>query len=555
MTAGGQNLVGSRTFGTLKSVGRLAAIIALGGLVLVASSCGGVSSDRPAAKPEALVLTRSIGGQPGTLDPQRAEDAFSYDVLRDLYEGLTASAPDGAVIPAGARSWRIEDAGRRYVFQLRQDARWSNGDPVTAEDFVVAFRRALDPKTAAGAADLLLAIENAPAILDGNMPAGELGVRAIDNFNLEIRLSRPVPYFPDILTNTIASPVHPNSLASNGGFAKPGETVSNGPYSLAEFSPGANLLLVRNPHYWDKARVAFDEVRYEFVPDENAEFTRFRAGELDVTNNVPEQRFRDLQAMPESGLQYRATLATFYFSLNTERGPLHAKRGLREALSLAVDRSIIAESIARAGQSPAYSLVPGNAWNYEPAAYGWRDETLATRIERARKLYAAAGYSPARPLHLRLLYNENELVEKVCIAVAAMWKESLGVQTELKQLEFKAYLAARADPSQWDVVRVGWTADYNDASTFLDTMSEGSPQNFGHWASTGYARLLASAASELDPDRRRDMLQQAESLMLSDYPLLPVYFYVARRLVQPRIAAPEINPMFRTYSKYFRPAG
>ena len=151
-----------------------------------------------------------------------------------------------------------------------------------------------------------------------------------------------------------------------------------------------------------------------------------------------------------------------------------------------------------------------------------------------------------------MLYNENELVEKVCIAIAAMWKEALGVETELVQMEFKAYLAARADPAQWDVVRVGWTADYNDASTFLDTMTRNSPQNFGHWVSADYAGLLESAAGESDPAKRRDTLQRAESLMLNDYPLLPVYYYVTRRLVQPRIAAPAINPMNRTYSKYFR---
>ena len=160
-----------------------------------------------------------------------------------------------------------------------------------------------------------------------------------------------------------------------------------------------------------------------------------------------------------------------------------------------------------------------------------------------------------QPLRLRLLYNENELVQKVCISIAAMWKEKLGVETELIQMEFKAYLAARADPAQWDVVRVGWTADYNDASTFLDTMSRDSPQNFGRWVNSEYARLLESAANEGDPTRRRDTLQQAESLMLNDYPLLPVYFYVSRRLVQPGISAPAINPMNRTYSRYFRPGG
>ncbi len=176
----------------------------------------------------------------------------------------------------------------------------------------------------------------------------------------------------------------------------------------------------------------------------------------------------------------------------------------------------------------------------------------ATFAWRARELYAAAGHSARNPLKLRLLYNENELVQRITVAIAAMWKEALGIEVELIQMEFRAYLAARADPAQWDVVRVGWTADYNDASTFLDTMTEDSPQNFGRWTDPRYAELLGAAASEIDAAKRRELLQQAESLMLRQYPLMPVYFYVTRRLVQPRIEAPAINPMNRTYSRYFR---
>jgi oligopeptide transport system substrate-binding protein len=502
-----------------------------------------------------LLLTRGLSGQPGSLDPQRAEDAFSYDVLRDLYEGLASSSPSGEVIPAAAAAWRIEQDGRVYVFTLRPDARWSNGDPVTAANFVTGFRRAVDPAIGSGAADLLRSIENAPEILKGALPPNRLGVRAIGDKTLEIRLSHSMPYFPDILTNTVASPIHPSSLAVPNGFSKPARTVSNGPYVLADLTPGSGLLLVRNPNYWGRAAVAYDEVRYEFVADENSEFTRFRAGELDVTNSVPEQRYKELLEDPGAGLQHRATLATFYLTLNTSQGPLHGQRGLREALSLAVDRKAITEAIARAGQVPAYSLVPDDAWNYRPAAYDWTSLPRSQRIARARKLYQQSGYTAERPLRLRLLYNDNDLVQRVCIAVAAMWKETLGVEAELIRMEFKAYLAARADPTQWDVVRVGWTADYNDASTFLDTMTEDSPQNFGRWTSAEYSRLLALAADQADEKKRRDTLQQAESLMLNDYPLLPVYFYVTRRLVQPRIAAPDINPMNRTYSRYFRPAG
>lgn len=525
-----------------------AAIAATAALSITA--CGGDAPDTAdAAKP--LVLRRGLGGQPGSLDPHRAEDAFSYDVLRDLYEGLTASSPTGEVIPAAAESWRIADGGKTYIFTIRSDARWSNGDAVTAGHFVTALRRAMDPATASGAADLLQAIVNAPAILDGSMQPDQLGVRALDERSLEITLARPVLFFPDILTNTVASPIHPASLAATADLSKPGSAITNGPYMLGELTPGANLKLVRNPHYKDAKIVAFDEIHYEFVPDENAEFTRFRAGELDVTNSVPEQRFEALARDPTSGLQHRAWLATFYFSFNTDRGALSSSPALREALSLAVDREAITRSVTRAGQVPAYSLVPEGVWNYEPASYKWRTSSVEQRAARARDLYAAAGYSSRNPLKLRLLYNENVLVQRVCIAIASMWKETLGVDVQLIQMEFKAYLSARADPAQWDVVRVGWTADYNDASTFLDTMAAGSPQNFGRWSDARYAALLNDAASETEADRRKTKLQEAESVMLEQYPLLPVYFYVTRRLVQPRIEAPPINPMNRTYSRYF----
>ena len=354
-----------RTFESVAAWNGATLTIFLAAVTLGVASCGqDEKTGRATGKAEQRLLTRGLAGQPGSLDPQRAEDAFSYDVLRDLYEGLTASTPDGEVIPAAATSWRVESKGRVYVFLLRREARWSNGDPVTAANFVEGFRRALDPATVSGAADLLRSIENAPAILQGDMPVERLGVRAVDDYTLEIRLSHALPYFPDILTNTVASPVHPTSVSGSGGFSKPGVTISNGPYILAELTPGSSVVLAHNPHYWDLASTAYDQVRYEFVPDENAEFMRFRAGELDVTYSVPDQRFQELLAKPDSGLQHRATLATIYFTFNTERGPLSDKRGVREALSLAVDREVIVDSVTRAGQVPAYSLVPDGAWNY-----------------------------------------------------------------------------------------------------------------------------------------------------------------------------------------------
>ena len=408
-------------------------------------------------------------------------------------------------------------------------------------------------RTGSGAADLLRAIENAPAILQGKLPVDRLGVRAMDDWTLEIRLSHPVPYFPDILTNTVASPVHPSSLERSGGFSRPGSTVSNGPYSLSAFAPGANLVLKRNSRYWDSAAVAFDEIRYEFVPDENAEYTRFSSGEIDVTYSVPEQRFQELLGKRDPRLQHRSTLATIYFTLNTDRGPLSGKPGLREALSLAVDR----ERDHRFGDARR----PGARVF---ARAGRRVELRAGRLRVARRIRGRAlEREPASCIGRRAI---QRTVRFACGSCTTRTSWSSGSASRSPRCGRKCWASKPSScrwssrptsprgriPAQWDVVRVGWTADYNDASTFLDTMTRDSPQNFGRWSNAEYARLLGLAAGETDASRRRDMLQQAESLMLNDYPLLPVYYYVTRRLVQPRIAAPAINPMNRTYSRYFR---
>lgn len=502
------------------------------------------------------VLVRSIGGQPGSLDPQRAEDQFSFDVLRDLYEGLTASTPEGEAIPAGAESWSVSEDGITWRFRLRSVARWSDGTPVLARHYVNGLRRAVDPATASGGADLLRVIENAVEVLRGEMPPDRLGVAAVSDTELEIRLVRPVPYLPDILTNTVTSPVADAALAGDTyRFSDPASLVSNGPYRLAAVVPGASLKLVKSASYRDRANVAFEQVRYEIVADEMAEFTRFRSGELDVTHTVPEQHFEALHAEPGSGLQYRPALATFYYSFNTVSGPLKDRPRLREALSLAIDRDAITGLVTRAGQTPAWSLVPPGVWNYSSQQVQASGLDRAARHARARALLAADRGSGKTPMKLRMLYNDNQLVERVSLAIAAAWQEVLGVEVELRKMEFRAYLAARDDPSQWDVARVGWAADYNDASSFLDTLMTGSPQNFGRWRNEGYERLLANAAVEIDAGERRALLERAEALMLAEHPVMPVYFYVLRRLVSPRVKAPEINALNRSYSRDFRPAG
>ncbi len=530
-----------------------AAVLLAAGMLLSAcgqrnqdqSQSGGVASD---ANTGPRVLRRGLGGEPGALDPQIADDTFAFEVLRDLYEGLTVSAPSGEVQGGAAEAWSVEDKGTRYVFRLRPGLTWSNGDPLTAGHFVLGLRRAVDPATASPGADLLRVISQASEVIEGKRPPTDLGVKALDDRTLEIRLVRPAPYLPDILTNSVAMPVHPRVAAA----AVPGTALTNGAYVLVEASPGSVIILRRNPRYWNSAAVTFDEVRYFPLADESVEFNRFRAGEIDVTNNVPTARFQELQRDPAAGLQVRPNLATFFFGFNAEQGPLKGRPQLREALSLAIDREAITQLVTRAGQSPAYSLVPPGVWNYSSPTLAWSSQGREARVARARELYAAAGYSPDKPLRLRVVYNQNELIKSVTLATAAMWKEALGVECELIQLEHRVYLQTRDDRSQWDVIRLGWSADFNDASSFLDTLLSHGVQNHGAWSNAEYDRLIALAHAEPDVALRRDLLERAEGIAMADYAVAPVYYYVTRRLVRPGIDAGELNPLNRNYSRNFR---
>lgn len=524
-------------------------------VVLVAVGAAGCGRSDPgrqagldnAKAPPARVLRRGIGGEPGTLDPHKADDTFAFEILRDLYEGLTVSAPSGDVVPGGAASWSITEGGLLYTFRLRAGLKWSNGDPLVADHFVAGLRRAVDPSTAAPGAELLSPIVNAREVIAGRLPPQALGVTAVDPLTIEIRLAGPCPYLPDILTNSVAVPLHPAAR-----FPAPdGAAVSNGAFTLVSAAPGAPIELRRNPNYWNSVTVTLPGVTYIPLPDESVEFNRFRAGEVDVTNNVPTARFQELSRDRDVNLQVRPTLATFFYAFNSERGPFHSRPGLREALALVVDREAIVDKVTRAGQVPAYSLVPPGVWNYESPAFAWRSLDRQARLARARALYAAAGYSSARPLRIRVVYNQNELIKSVTLATAAAWQEALGVETELIQLEYRVFLDTRADRSQWDVIRLGWSADYNDATSFLDTFMADSSQNHGGWSNAGFDDLVARAHDATDIAARRVLLQQAEAILLADHALLPVYFYVTRRLVQPDVAGAELNPLNRNYSRNF----
>ena len=516
---------------------RLALCVVFVGLFLT-QGCGGASSSS-----SSKFLRRSIGGEPSTLDPQLAGDTFSVEALRDLYEGLTSESPGGEIVPGVAEDWVVSPDGRSYTFRLRPDARWSNGDPVTADDFVAGLRRAVDPSTGAPEAGLLALIGNAAAIIAGRAPAATLAVTALGDRSLVIELAQPAPYFTAILATAIAYPLHRPAGAVR---------VSNGPYQLAEWTPGARLRLVRNPRYWDQRSVGIAEVDYLPVADSTAELTRYRANDIDITSSVPAQQVASLRESLPAELQIRPQLAVVYYAFNLARPPLRDAPGLRQALSLAIDRERLTRSVLKAGQVPAFAFVPPGIGGYTGPVYAWATEPVDLRLASARTLYAAAGYSSARPLRLRLLLPDDDTLRNVALAVSAMWREALGVQTKLTPLEYRAYLATRDDRSRWDVLSHGWNADYPDPGNFLGIFASAAAQNDAALADREFDRLLEAAAAEAAPQPRAALLARAERRLLDDYAVAPLYFPVSRRLVKPYVEGAMLAPMNHNYSKYLR---
>ena len=473
-------------------------------------------------------------------------DTYSSAVLSDLYEGLTSESTSGDVIPGVAESWTVDSSGTEYRFQLRANARWSNGKKVRAQDFVTSWRRELDPKFGAPGADDLRLVSHASAILSGKEPPSALGVSAPSDSVFVVKLERPALYFPQILAHPSTYPVY---LSNNArvGTHDPSTWVSNGPYVLAAWLPTTHVDLKANDAYWDRSRVQIKRVRYQFSASEASQYASYRAGELDMTDIVPVNALPTLRRETPSELLVTPILGTAYYGINLSSKAFDIV-ALRQALAMAIDRKRLVESLGF-GQLPAYGFVPPGTANYTPQSWDWKSLSDEEREAQAKKLYAQAGFSAAKPLRVRVLFNANEVIQRTAVLIAAMWKEVLGVEADLTAEEYKVFLESRHDASRWDVARLAWNADYNDASNFLDVLRSHSPNNDMRYENSNFDSQLDKGAVLVDATKRREMLQDAEHAMLDDYPIIPLYYYVSKRLVKPYLHGVMPNPLGHVPSK------
>jgi oligopeptide transport system substrate-binding protein len=523
---------------------------------LALAACGGsepgsqTQDDTSPASGVRTILHRGNGPEPDTLDPQRARTDASFNILRDLFEGLTAVGPDGGVVPAAATSWTVSPDGLVYTFPLREGLRWSNGDPLVAADYVAGMRRLVDPATASPYAQIFEPVLNAAAITRGDIAPVELGVSAPDARTVVIRLRNPAPYLLGLLAQPGSFPVHGPSLAANGtDFARPGKLVSNGAFVLDDWIVGSHIVARRNRSYWNDAATRLERVHFLHHADAGTEFRQYRAGEIDVSYVVPPPQFGWIRQNLPGELHVSPQLSVYYYGFNLQRAPFKDRPGLRRALSLVVDRDRLTSAVTGLGEAPALGWVPRGVADYTPQQFDYAARPYAERVREARELYRAAGYSAERPLQVEVRYNTGEVHNRLAVAVAAMWKETLGVESTLYAEEFRALLQSIQARTDTQVFRSSWVGDYNDAYSFLQLLQTGFGINLTGYSNPRFDALLAEATGQPDPARRRALLEEAERLMLADHPVLPLYFYVNKHLVKPYVRGWTDNVMNVQYSK------
>lgn len=472
-------------------------------------------------------FTYRVLDEHSSVDPQIVEDVSGSDIVRDLFEGLMNQDRDGNLEPGVATAFEASSGKDVYRFTLRKDARWSNGDPVTAGDFVYAWQRAVDPALASPYAWFmeLMSIENAAAIIAGEKPVSSLGITAIDDHALEVRLTAPLPYFPQMTTHATTFPVHRATVEAHGDeWTRPGNIVSNGAYVLFEHLPNERSVRERNPMYWNNDETIIERVVALVINDENVALTRYLADELDLTG-VPTGQFPRLRReYPDEAFSI-PRLCSYYYTFNLSgSGPepfLDVR--VRRALSLAVDRRIITENILAGGQPEAYTFTPAAVAGFEPPPTEIASMSQSDRDALARELMREAGYGRGNPLRFELVYNTSEGHKKIALTTSQMWKQKLGVDATLANLEWKVFLEIRNN-QDFELARGGWCGDYNEASTFLDLFDPDSGYNDGKYVNARVDELLERAKTASNPG---PLYAEVEQIIANEAPIIPIYHYTS----------------------------
>jgi oligopeptide transport system substrate-binding protein len=514
----------------MKRLTKLAVGVAIAGLISSAAFAEGVYNRGNSADPESL-------------DPHKTSTVYEAHILRDLFEGLVVQDQHANLIPGAAESWTVSDDGTVYTFKMREGATWSNGDPVTADDFVYSFQRLQIPETAAEYASMLYVIKNAEAVNKGEMQPEELGVRAIDPQTLEITLNAPTPYFLEMLAHQSNFPVHRASIEELGdAWIQPGNLVSNGAFTLSEFVPGDHITIVKNPSFHDAENVALDQVNYIPTEDRSTALKRFEAGELDTNDDMPLEQLEDIQARLGDKVRIGPYIGTYYYVVKMQEEPWSDPE-IRRAISMAIDRDFLAEEVWTNAMIPAYGMVPPGVEGYESYTADYADMDQIEREDEAARILEEHGYGPDNPLPLEIRFNTSENHQNTAVAIQEQLRP-LGVEVTMLNTDTATHYGHLEQKGDFDYARAGWIADYKDPETFLGISRAASGNNYADFNNPEFERLMDEAtAAGGNPEERFRLLHEAEKILVDELPNMPLLFYRYKLLISDKIKGFEENVM------------
>jgi oligopeptide transport system substrate-binding protein len=521
---------------TAGAAAKSAWLLAIAALLLAQAACS-----RRESPAEAGIRTQTLlvgnGAEPADLDPQSMSVLMDTQIAYTLFEGLTKLDPKTSeAVPALAEGWDTSPDGRVYTFHLRPEGRWSNGDAVTATDFVYSFRRILSPNFASIYSYMLWPIKNAEAYNAGRLADfRQVGVKALGPRTLQVTLERPTPYLPALASHTTWLPVHRATIEKFGRmdekgtkWALPGNLVGNGAFTLAEWVPNARVSVVRNPMYWDAAHTRLNRIEFYPIEKPDIEDLNYRSGQLHVTYRLPVGRVASYRDHRPVDMRVDPTLSTFYLFFNVTRPPLDNVK-LRLALAHALDREALSRDVSRGLYPPARCLTAPDCAGYTCRS-GITDD-----FEEARRFLAEAGYPGGRGLpDIEVQCFQDDVPIRMMEAIQAMWRNELGVRITIAQLETKT-LYANQQNKNYSIAFSGWIADYADPSTFLGTMVTGNGNNYAGWSNRAYDRLIDEAAGTADNRVRYELFQRAEAVMLGEAPLIPLFFQPQAYAISPAV--------------------
>lgn len=490
-----------------------------------------------------VIYNRGNDTDPTTLDHHKTSTVAEGNLMRDLYEGLVVQNNKAEVVPGVAESWKVSDDGLTYTFKLRENAKWSNGDPVKASDFVFAYQRIQDPATAAPYANMLYPIVNAEQINTGGGALDSLGARAVDDRTLEITLSAPTPYFLELLTHQTGHPIHQASVKEHGDqFTQPGNMVTNGAYMLESFTPNDKIVMRKNPNFHDAANVQIDVVNFIPFEDRATCLRRFEAEEVHSCSDLDNQQMDYMRQNLADQVRVAPYLGTYYLPVKVKKEKLADPR-VRHAISMVIDRDFLANEIWRGSMLPGYSMVPPGISNYEtPVFLDYKDQDILDREDAAKKLLEEAGVEEGS-LSIELRHNTGENHKNTMTALADMLK-NLGISTTIVEMEGTGYFDYMKQDGDFDMTRAGWIGDYSDPQNFLFLFeSDNLGFNYPRWENAGYDALMDKASTTSDLKERGEVLRQAEAIFLAEVPAIPILYYSSGSLVSSKLKGWEDNVM------------